>query len=70
MSGIGKLRTTLRRGDWIISFAMRLWNFTRGRRSHFPQMKSRATHSVVEGNSVIWFWIGNHHEYEQLLKSR
>lgn len=25
---------------------------------------------VVEGNSVIWFWIGNHHEYEQLLKSR
>lgn len=25
---------------------------------------------VMEDNTVIWFWIGNHHAYEQLLKGR
>ena len=24
----------------------------------------------LEGDTVIWFWIGNHHAYEQLLKGR
>lgn len=24
---------------------------------------------VMEGNTIIWFWIGNHREYDQLLKA-
>jgi hypothetical protein len=23
---------------------------------------------VVDGNDIVWFWIGKHEEYEQLLK--
>jgi len=25
---------------------------------------------VLEGDTVIWFWIGDHGEYERLLKGR
>jgi hypothetical protein len=24
---------------------------------------------VVEGDEIIWFWIGSHEDYEQLLRS-
>jgi mRNA-degrading endonuclease RelE of RelBE toxin-antitoxin system len=24
---------------------------------------------TVEGNEIVWFWIGKHEEYERLLKS-
>jgi len=25
--------------------------------------------AVREGNSVIWYWVGDHNKYEQLLKT-
>ena len=25
---------------------------------------------IMEDDTVIWFWIGTHHEYDQLLKGR
>ncbi len=46
---------------------------------HFKQVGEEAIYSVRvsgeyrvlglrEGNTLIWFWIGNHDDYERLLK--
>lgn len=59
----------------------RLWRENRGHRSlDFKRVhSSREVYSIrvgmgwralglVEGDSILWFWIGSHNDYDQLLR--